>query len=138
GRGAYSQAAEADKLIAAARGVLARLIGASDARQIVFTSNGTESLNLAIHGLLRPGDHAICTHADHNSVLRPLRFLEEFGGVEVTRVPCDQSGIIDPDDIRRALQANTRLVAVIHASNVTGLIQPVTEVARVVHERRIR
>ena len=70
-------AAEAERHIAAARAGVARLIGASDARQIVFTQNGTDSLNLAIHGLLRPGDHAICTDADHNSVLRPLRDLED-------------------------------------------------------------
>ena len=76
GRSAYSQATEVERQIASARAALARLIGAGDARQIVFTQNGTDSLNLAIHGLLKPGDHAICTDADHNSVLRPLRDLE--------------------------------------------------------------
>ncbi len=60
-------------------------------------------LNLAIHGLLRPGDHAVCTAADHNSVLRPLKFLEDRGDIEVTRVPCDRAGLVDPDDARRAL-----------------------------------
>jgi cysteine desulfurase / selenocysteine lyase len=138
GRGSYSHAAAAEKMVEAARAALARIMGASDSRQIIFTNNGTDSLNLAIHGLLRPGDHAICTHVDHNSVLRPLRFLEEHGGVEVTRVGCDQAGLVDPDDIRRALRSNTRLVAAIHASNVTGLLQPVAEIGRVVRERGAR
>jgi cysteine desulfurase family protein len=138
GRGAYSHAAAAEKMVEAARAALARIMGASDSRQIIFTSNGTDSLNLAIHGLLRPGDHVICTHSDHNSVLRPLRFLEEHGGVEVTRVGCDQAGLVDPDDVRRALKSNTRLVAAIHASNVTGLLQPVAEIGRVVRGRGVR
>ncbi len=96
GRGTYSQAAEVERTIASGRAAIARLIGAADARQIIFTSNGTEALNLAIHGLLRPGDHAICTWADHNSVLRPLRQLEEHGQVEVTRVQCDATGLVIP------------------------------------------
>lgn len=131
GRSAYAQAADVERVIAAARAAAARLIGASDAKQIIFTVNGTEALNLAIRGLLRPGDHAICTWADHNSVLRPLRQLEEHGQVEVTRVRCDAAGLVDPDDIRRALRPNTRLVTVLHASNVTGVIEPVAEIGRV-------
>ena len=95
GRSAYTQAADVERTIASARAAVARLIGATDAKQIIFTSNGTEALNLAIHGLLRPGDHAICTWADHNSVLRPLRHLEEHGNVQVTRVRCDAAGLVE-------------------------------------------
>ncbi len=87
GRSVYSQAGEVEEAVASARAAIARLIGASDARQIIFTANCTEALNLAIHGLLQPGDHAVCTAADHNSLLRPLKFLEERGKIEVTARP---------------------------------------------------
>ena len=138
GRSAYREAADVECVIASARSSIARIIGADHATQIVFTFNGTGALNLAIHGLLRPGDHAICTDADHNSVLRPLRYLEEHGGVEVTRVACDPSGRVDPDNVRRAIRPNTRLVAMLHASNVTGVIQPVAEVAEIAREHGAR
>jgi cysteine desulfurase / selenocysteine lyase len=138
GRSAYREAAEVESVIASARASIARLIGADHTKQIVLTFNATGALNLAIHGLLRPGDHAIATDADHNSVLRPLRYLQEHGGVEVTRVTCDLSGRVDPDDVRRAIQPNTRLVAMLHASNVTGVIEPVAEVAAIAHERGAR
>jgi len=138
GRSAYREAAEAENAIASARSSIARLIGADNARQIVFTFNGTGALNLAIHGLLRRGDHAICTDADHNSVLRPLRYLEEHGGIEVTRVTCNTAGWIDRDDIRRALRPSTRLIAMLHASNVTGAVQPVADVVEIAHKNGAR
>jgi cysteine desulfurase family protein len=135
GRSAYREAADVEGMIASARSSIARLIGADHAKQIVFTFNGTGALNLAIHGLLRVGDHAICTDADHNSVLRPLRHLEEHHGVEVTRVTCDSSGRVDPDGVHRALRPNTRLVVMLHASNVTGVIEPAADVAEIAHQQ---
>ncbi len=138
GRSAYSQASEVERHIASARSALARVIGADEARQIVFTQNGTDSLNMAIHGLLKPGDHAICTDADHNSVLRPLRDLETHGKVEVTRVGCDPVRGVDPDEIRRALKSNTRLVAMTHASNVTGAVQPASDVGEICRQHGVQ
>ncbi|HEY2882077.1 MAG TPA: aminotransferase class V-fold PLP-dependent enzyme [Pirellulales bacterium] len=138
GRSAYTEAAEAQQAVTAARAAVARLIGAADAKHIVFTHNGTDALNLAIHGLLKPGDHAICTDADHNSVLRPLRFLEEYRQVEVTRVRCNAFGWVDPDDIRRALRPNTRLVAMLHASNVTGVVEPAAQVGAICRQHGAR
>jgi cysteine desulfurase / selenocysteine lyase len=138
GRSAYAQATEVERQIASVRAAVARLIGAGDARQIVFTQNGTDSLNLAIHGLLKPGDHAICTDADHNSVLRPLRDLELYGEVEVTRIGCDPVRGVDPDEIRRALKSSTRLVAMTQASNVTGAIQPASAVGKICRDRGVR
>ena len=138
GRSTYSQAAEVERIIAAARAAVARLIGAGDPRQIVFAYSGTDALNLAIHGLLRRGDHAICSAADHNSVLRPLRSLEEHGDIEVTRVACNREGIVDPDDVRRALRPNTRLVAMTHASNITGAVQPAAEIGQLVKQHGAR
>ena len=131
GRGAYAEALEAGRLVESARAGLSRLIGAGDPRRIVFTNNGTDSLNLAIHGFLEPGDHVVTTAAEHNSVLRPLRELENRGVVQVTRVACDAAGQVDPHDIQRAITAKTKLVAILHASNVTGAIQPVPEIGKI-------
>ncbi len=129
---------EVSAIIAAARAAVARLIGAADARHIVFTGSGTDSLNLAIHGWLRPGDHAICTDADHNSVLRPLRHLEQREQMEVTRVRCNSVGLVDPDEVRQALHSNTRLVVILQASNVTGIVEPVADVGRICREHGAR
>jgi cysteine desulfurase family protein len=137
GRGAYTEANETERLVASCRKKLAQLIGAGDPSRIVFTYNGTDSLNLALHGTLRPGDHVVTTVCEHNSVLRPLRFLAEHRNVTTTYVNCDAHGLVSPDDIRRAIQPATRLIALIHASNVTGAIQPVEEVGRIAAERQI-
>ncbi len=134
GRGAYAEALASGRLVDSARAAVSRLIAAGDPRRIVFTHNGTDSLNLAIHGFLEAGDHVVTTAAEHNSVLRPLRELENHGGVSVTRIACDAAGQVDPEDIRRAMTANTKLVAIVHASNVTGAIQPVAEVGQIARE----
>jgi cysteine desulfurase / selenocysteine lyase len=81
---------------------------------------------------LRPGDHVVATVCEHNSVLRPLRALRDTADVNVTYVPCDGQGFVSPDDVRAALRPNTRLVAVVHASNVTGAVQPIAEIGKVV------
>jgi cysteine desulfurase family protein len=137
GRGAYREAVEVDEAIRAARSAVAALMGATAPEQIVFTANGTDSLNLAIHGLLKPDDHVVTTVVEHNSVLRPLRWLEDRGQIRVTRVGCDSTGLVDPDDIRKALRPNTRLIALIHASNVTGTLQPAGEVGRIAREQGV-
>lgn len=137
GRGSYGEAAEAERIVSSCRKKIAQLIGASESRRIVFTSNGTDSLNLALHGLLKPGDHVVTTVCEHNSVLRPLRFLMEHRGVTATYVACDSTGLVDPNEIQKAIKANTRLIAMLHASNVTGAIQPVEEVGRIAAERKI-
>jgi cysteine desulfurase / selenocysteine lyase len=137
GRGVYREADEAARLVADARRRVAAILGADEPRRVVFTLNGTDSLNLALHGLLREGDHVVTTVVEHNSVLRPLRHLENTGGVKVTRVPCDGEGFVDPEDIARALTPRTRLIALIHASNVTGALQAVEEVGLIARERDV-
>ena len=87
---------------------------------------------MAIMGILRAGDHVVTTECEHNSVLRPLNFLADEGGIEVSYVPCDSVGYVSLEEIRLALRPNTRLVVVIHASNVTGAIQPMAEIGAVV------
>jgi cysteine desulfurase/selenocysteine lyase len=130
GRGSYRTALATDDEVAAARKRAAGLLGVRPS-QLVFTAGCTDSLNLALHGFVRPGDHVVTTAIEHNSILRPLRALEE-AGVQVSRVPCDGQGFVNPDDVRNALRGETRLVAVSHASNVTGAVQPLAEIARAV------
>lgn len=134
GRGAYAEAQEAERAVEAARRAIAGLLAVDDARRIIFTLNGTDSLNLAIHGALAEGGHVVTTVAEHNSVLRPLRTLEETGRVRVTRVGLGPSGVVDAEDIRRAITGQTRLVVMTHASNVTGAIQPAAEVGRLARQ----
>ncbi len=99
-----------------------------------FTLNCTDALNMAIKGVVVDGDHVITTDLEHNSVSRPLRALEQAGRISLTRVPADADGTVDPDAIRRALTPRTRLVAVSHASNVLGTVQPVAELGRIARE----
>jgi cysteine desulfurase family protein len=128
GRGAYRDAVEAQRVVDDARRRCASLFCVSDPSRIVFGSNGTDMLNLALHGLVQSGDHVITTVCEHNSVLRPLAELSRTRGVEVTHVGCDAHGYVDPQDIKRAISSKTRLIAVTHASNVTGAIQPIREI----------
>ncbi len=128
----------AGRVVLEARERLARLFNLGDSSRIILTVNCTEALNLAIKGLLRPGDHAVTSSVEHNSVMRPLRRLEAEGTIELTVVPCSSVGWLDPDDLRKHLKANTRLVVVTHASNVVGTIQPVEEIGSLTRARGIR
>ena len=128
GRGGYRTAEEAERLVAGCRKQLASLLGLPNPRNVVFAFNGTDALNIAIQGCLTAGDHVVTTAVEHNSVLRPLRFLEEQARVEVTRVACNGQGVVSPGDMRDALRPETKLVVMTHASNVTGAIQPIEQV----------
>jgi cysteine desulfurase / selenocysteine lyase len=132
GRSAYREAQESNRIVEKARSGVAALIGASEPSHIIFGLNCSDMLNMAIRGVVRPGDHVVTTVCDHNSVLRPLRAMREEADVTVTYVSCDRQGYVSPDDVRAAIQPNTRLVVVNHASNVTGAIQPVAEIGRIV------
>ncbi|MGD9719647.1 MAG: cysteine desulfurase [Pirellulales bacterium] len=134
GRSGYAEAAEVSQRVETARRNTARLLGVRDTKCVIFTANGTDSLNLALHGLLREGDRVVTTNVEHNSVLRPLVAIGESLGVTTEIVRCDAHGIVDPDEVRAALREKTRLVAISHASNVTGALQPVAAVARLAHE----
>lgn len=138
GRGAYEEARLSGEIIARCRDRLRRFLHADRAESFIFTLNATDALNLAIKGLLRPGDHVVTTWMDHNSVLRPLNALADRMNVATTFVPCDPAtGLVDPDDVRRALRPDTRLVAIVHASNVTGTVQPIAEIGRFTREHGI-
>jgi cysteine desulfurase len=115
-----------------ARESVAALLGCRPA-EIVFTSGGTEADNLAIFGLVRPGDHVISSTIEHHAVLNSCKHLEEKG-IEVTYLPVDGRGLVDPDDLRRALRSNTKLVTIMMANNETGVIQPVEEIGKICAE----
>lgn len=127
GRSGHRLAVAADRAVADARQRLAKLLNAPDPRRIVWTSNCTSALNLALKGLLQAGDHVVTTELEHNSVIRPLHSLSRFG-VEVTRIACPQ-GIFDPAAFLAAIRPETRLAVLTHASNVTGIVLPVEEIA---------
>lgn len=130
GRSAHRLSIAAGRIIYQAREALAQLFNIADSLRIVFGSNATEALNLALRGLLRPGDHVITSWVEHNSVMRPLRALEREG-VEVTTVPCSPQGFLDPADVEAAIKPNSKMIVLNHASNVVGTILPVAEAGEI-------
>ncbi len=137
GRGAYEEAFECARLLQQTRERLATLFNAPDPERFIFTLNATGALNLAIKGLLSPGDHVVTSVLEHNSVLRPLNALKERGMIAYTKVPCSSTGEIDPDDVARAIRPNTRLLAFLHGSNVCGALFPIADLARLAREYEI-
>lgn len=127
GRSGHRLAIESGRIVYRAREAVAELFQVADPLRIVFTANVTEALNLALQGLLKPGDHVITSSMEHNSMMRPLRCLEQKG-VELTVVPCSAQGVLDPQNIESAIRSNTVMIALNHASNVVGTILPVAEV----------
>jgi cysteine desulfurase family protein len=119
GRGAYGGTLDCARMIFGVREQLAELFHIADPSRIAFTSNATESLNIAIGGMFAPGDHVVTTVCEHNSVLRPL-YLQEQGGVHVTYIGADSHGVIDYDALEQAVTPNTKAIVVTHASNLTG------------------
>ncbi len=138
GRGVYAEAQQVASLVSSTRRAIARLVNVADERRVIFTSGGTEALNLAILGLFHTASpsrpHVVTTAIEHNSVLRPLRALQQQDRIDVTYVACDGSGLVDPADIRAALQPQTRLIALNHASNVTGALSDARAVGLIARE----
>ena len=130
GRSAHSRSIEAARLVYGAREAVAELVGVDDPSRVVFTLNLTEGLNLALQGLLKPGDHVITSALEHNAMIRPLRALEAQG-MEVTIAAHTTEGIVDLTRLEEAIRPNTRLVAMNHASNVSGRLQPISGVGKI-------
>jgi cysteine desulfurase / selenocysteine lyase len=133
GRSGHQLAVKASQKISRTRSLLSQLFEIKGPNRIVFTANATEAINLGLKGLLNPGDHVITSSMEHNSVVRPLRFLETQG-VELTFVPCTSLGQFNIRTLKNAIRKNTRLVVLTHASNVTGGIMPIGEVADLAHK----
>lgn len=133
GRSGHSLALEAQGVVSESRRALAALLGVTDPLRLAFTLNATDALNLALWGLLEPGDRVVTTGMEHNAVARPLHTLASRG-VELVQVACAPDGSLDPDDLERELRAaSTRLVVMIHASNVSGTVLPVAAAAELAH-----
>ena len=125
GRGAYPRARASGRILSDLRTAVAGLFNAPDPRRVVFTLNCTDALNLALHGLpWKAGDRALVSPFEHNSVLRPLNALKARRGIVVDFMPTDGDGRVRPEGLSRVLRARTRLIACLHASNVTGVLQP--------------
>ena len=120
-RGVYDESLQADRLIYDARSEIAELFNAGNPRQVAFSKNSTESLNIAIFGTLSPEDHVITSVSEHNSVLRPLNYLEDRG-MQLSFLPIDDKGRIQIDKIPSLIQKNTKAIVITHASNVSGNI----------------
>ncbi len=134
GRSGHRLSVEAARLIYQARESLAELFKAGDPLRVVFTHNATHAINMALFGLLKPGDHVITGSMEHNSVARPLRHLEKLG-VELTVISADsKTSLIDPADFKASLRKKTKLIVTLHGSNVTGAIMDIKGIGRVAKE----
>ncbi len=136
GRSSHTMAVEAANLLLYGREMLCQLFNVSDPFRMIFTYNTTDSLNLAIKGTLKEGDHVITTSMEHNSVIRPLMHLANLG-IETTIVPADSQGLVDPKDIEKSIKPNTRLIVTTHASNVTGTLMPIEEIGTIARNHGI-
>ena len=131
GRSGFDAAINTEEMVGETRKLLTDLFHGTDPNRLTFSYNASDSLNMLLQGLAEKGDHVVTTMLEHNSVLRPLYHLEMDGTVEVSHVPFDENGYIHPDDIKKALKKNTKMVVVNHCSNVIGTIQPVAEIGSV-------
>ncbi|HPJ96706.1 MAG TPA: aminotransferase class V-fold PLP-dependent enzyme [Syntrophales bacterium] len=136
GRSAHRLSIEAARIVYDTREAAADLFGIDDPFSVAFTKNATEGLNIAIQGILKPGDHCVTTGMEHNSVMRPLRAMEARG-VALSVVPCKADGTLNPADVKAAIRPETRMIALIHASNITGTLMPVAEVGDIARRHGI-
>ncbi len=136
GRSGFDKAIEAGNIVEDVRQELTNFFGGDmmHPERMCFSYNATDALNLIIQGLLESGDHVVTTNLEHNSVIRPINHLVRDGGVKATYVPFDDNGFVDPDDIRKAMKATTRLLVVNHGSNVIGTVQPIKEIGSICRE----
>ncbi len=135
GRSGHRLSLDAARVIFECREKLTRFIGGSASERLIFTQNGTESLNLAILGLLKAGDHVVTTSMEHNSVMRPLGYLQKARGVEVSVARCSSEGVLDVDLLRTLLKGNTRAVIINQGSNVIGTVQDLASVRAAIGNR---
>lgn len=135
GRGTHEITAKANDDVLVVRKRLAKFFGVLEDYRVVFTYSATDALNMALKGFLKDGDHVIISSMEHNSVLRPLRGLEQDGKISLDIISCDKKGYIDTEELYGKINEKTRLVVVSHASNVTGAVQPIKEIGEVVRSK---
>jgi cysteine desulfurase family protein len=132
GRSGHPLSIEAARIVFQAREKLTAFINGKHSERLIFTSNGTDSLNLAILGLIAPHNHVITTSLEHNSVMRPLDFLQKKQKVEVVTIHCSEKGELDLDKLKKAVKKNTKAVIINHGSNVIGAVQPIREIRELI------
>src|SRR5271165_3404199 len=137
GRAGHKMALAAERALDDCRHRLNQFFHGKGPDRFIFTLNCTDALNMAFKGILAEGDHVITTDLEHNSISRPLRQMELDQHITLTRLQADGGGTIDPGAIRRAITPKTRLIALTHASNVLGTIQPIDEVGRIAREHQL-
>lgn len=136
-RGCYESAYDVEEAVFDTRQKLAALFHGGDCRNVVFTKNVTESLNVILKGYLQPGDHVLVSSMEHNAMMRPLRQLEKQG-VSFDRIPCGETGELDLAAMERMVKPNTKLIAMLHASNVCGTLLPIREVGQFAHAQGLK
>lgn len=136
GRSGHRLSIEAGRIVNEARENVAKIFNCKDPMKVIFGSNATDGLNLGIRGILKKGTHVITSSMEHNSVMRPLRELEQ-NGVELTVIHCSKEGFLVPEDISNFIKKNTKLIIINHASNVVGTILPIREVGKIARENEI-
>ena len=130
GRGSYALTRATSAMVSRSREKLAALFGCAQAERLIFTAGATVSLNMALFGLLKQGDHLIISGMEHNAMWRPAMALEKAGVITVTRVAADKWGLVRAEDFAAAIRPQTALLACVHASNVNGAIQPIAKIGR--------
>ncbi len=137
GRGSYEKAILADGLVYQTRRTLAKLFNHADPKTVVFTASVTEALNLALTGILKPGDHVVTSSLEHNAVWRCLKTMERDIGISISIVPATPGGETSSEDVKKAITPKTRLIVFTHASNVLGTIQPIAAIGALAKENDI-
>lgn len=137
GRGGHKISLQSGRAVFKTREIISDFFNIKNPMQVVFTKNATEAINIGIKGVLKEGDHVITTCMEHNSVIRPLKALEKDNIIELTIVQGDEFGEVDPEDIKRAVKSNTRLIASTLSSNVNGIIMPVKDIGMIAKEKGV-
>ena len=137
GRGSYKKAMQSDYIVYECRKLIGNLFNFDDPKKVVFTSNVTDSLNIAIRGILKENDHVITSSLEHNAVWRCLKTLEKDINIKIDTVECSKDGITNPEDIKKYIRKDTALIVFTQASNVLGTIQPIKEMGKIARENKI-
>lgn len=139
GRGGHAMSSEAEAMTFATRKMIGQFFGFNgDFNRVVFTLNGTDALNIALNSLLDSGDHMITTRIEHNAVLRLGNHLERDKGIELSKISIDKNGYLELEELKRTINANTKVIVLNHASNILGTVQPLKEVAQIAKQYKLK
>jgi len=137
GRAGHQFAIRAAREVFETRELIANLFNSTSSERVIFSANATQALNIAIKGILKKGDHVIISHMEHNSVIRPLRYLEKEGIIEITIIDCNKKEPLNIEQFKNSFKSNTKLVVTIHGSNVTGTLFPIKQIGALCKSKNI-